>query len=248
MSSSSTDQGRFPTDATPRSGGRSGGLLVVVSGPVAGGKSTVSKELGRLGAVVFDADSLAHEALLDSDVREQVCRSFGHEILGSEGEIERSRLAARVFGDPERLKELTSVVHPWVFAELDRRISQVLGEERVVVVDVPLLPETAFLEERADLVLLVTADLSERRQRAEQIRGWKPGELERREALQRSVAEARSSADLVVENVGSREDLVGAVEQLWRSRISSELCPGEEGIRNGTGHVTETGSGSQGAW
>lgn len=228
MSSSSTNQDQDLSDSLQSSRRCSRGLLVVVSGSVAGGKSTVSGEFARLGAVVLDADDLAHEALLDPSIRDQVCRSFGQEILGFRGEIVRSKLAAQVFDDSERLQQLTSMVHPWVFAELDRRIAAGLGSGRVVVVDVPLLPQTVFLEERADLVVLVTAELETRRQRAKQNRGWKPSELERREALQRSLAEARASAHVEMENAGSREDLVVTVEQLWRERILPALCPEDQ--------------------
>ena len=90
-------------------------LTVGLTGGLASGKSHIAKELARLGCHVIDADALGHEVLLPSgEAYAPVIQEFGDTILDLDQTINRKKLAAIVFAQPERLQSLTAIVHPAV--------------------------------------------------------------------------------------------------------------------------------------
>src|SRR5437588_10137575 len=87
------------------------------------GKSTVAAMLRELGAKVLDADALVHDEQLRGTVGySAIVQTFGTKVLGEDKEIDRSKLAAEVFGDPAKLRRLRQLLHPRVIARvLDAR-------------------------------------------------------------------------------------------------------------------------------
>ena len=87
-----------------------------LTGGYATGKSFVASELERLGCLVIYADRLGHAALEKrGEAYASTVAAFGDEILQPNGSIDRKLLGSKVFGFPERLKQLNSFVHPAVF-------------------------------------------------------------------------------------------------------------------------------------
>ncbi|MEK7354744.1 MAG: dephospho-CoA kinase, partial [Chloroflexota bacterium] len=66
--------------------------VIGLTGGIGSGKSTVSQYLAELGAPIVDADKVGHEALKRSDVKQEIVVSFGREVLGPDGEIDRKKL------------------------------------------------------------------------------------------------------------------------------------------------------------
>ncbi len=117
-------------------------MRVGLTGGVASGKSTVSAILTELGAVVIDADLLAREVVAaGTDGLAAVVEEFGPEVLGPDGALDRPRLGALVFADPERRRALEAIIHPRVRARA-AEIEASAPEGSVVVHDIPLLTET----------------------------------------------------------------------------------------------------------
>src|SRR4051812_21874145 len=111
-----------------------GKFLLGLTGNIACGKSTVSRQLRELGAHTIDADALIHVILRkDGAAYVPVVEEFGSEILAEDGEIDRRALGRIVFADPARLKRLEEIEHPIVRGLIDEQIGQ--AEESVVVVD-----------------------------------------------------------------------------------------------------------------
>ena len=91
-----------------------------MTGGIACGKSFVGEALAGYGCLLIHADELGHAVLAPGgEAYEAVVQEFGREILTSEGTIDRRALAARVFGDPERLARLNALVHPPVIRRED---------------------------------------------------------------------------------------------------------------------------------
>ena len=115
-----------------------------LTGGIASGKSTVARFLEALGAKVVDADRVGHELLRPSNpVHHKVVAHFGQDILKPSGDIDRERLGSIVFGDPEKLGELNSIVHPALTArvrELTRELHERYPQE-VIIVDAALIYE-----------------------------------------------------------------------------------------------------------
>jgi dephospho-CoA kinase len=191
---------------------------VGLSGGIGSGKSTVSRGLARRGAIVVDADAIAREVVeAGSPGLAAVVERFGEEILTGDGQLDRPRLAALVFGDDAARADLNAIVHPLVAAETARRASAA-PENSIVVFDVPLLVEAA--RSGYDLVVIVEAQEEVRLERLVR-RGMDPDDARRRMAAQAGDAERRKVADVVLDNSGSEADLEAQVDALW-ARLESQ--------------------------
>lgn len=119
-------------------------LTVGLTGGIGAGKSEVSRLLVECGAVLIDADRIAREVVEPGTPGlAAVVQAFGEEILAEDGSLDRPRLGALVFGDPEKLATLNSIVHPLVGAR-SRELEKAAPEDAVVVHDVPLLTENGL--------------------------------------------------------------------------------------------------------
>lgn len=122
-------------------------LIAGLTGGIASGKSTVSAVLAEAGARIIDADRIARDIVRRGTAAHQrIIAHFGRQILGTDGEIDRTRLGAIVFNDPQQRRVLESIVHPGVQAETTRCLERLRREDAaaVVVLDVPLLFESGM--------------------------------------------------------------------------------------------------------
>ncbi len=104
-------------------------LRVGLTGGLASGKSFVGRALASLGCLVLKADELGHAVLEPGgEAFDAVVREFGAGILDQNGAIDRKRLAAEVFGKPDRLAVLNALVHPPVI----RREEELMAELREI--------------------------------------------------------------------------------------------------------------------
>lgn len=86
-------------------------MLIGLTGRTGSGKSSAAKIFEGLGAFVADCDEIAHEILLDENVKKKLCTLFSDKILDENNEISRRALGSIVFSDKEKLLQLNSVVH-----------------------------------------------------------------------------------------------------------------------------------------
>lgn len=190
-------------------------LSVGLTGGIGSGKSEVSRLLGEHGAVIVDADRIAREVVEPgTEGHAAVVAEFGEEILAPDGTLDRPRLGALVFGDPERLKALNAIVHPLVGAR-SAELQRTAGEDAVVVHDVPLLVENG-LGPQYDLVVVVDASTETRLDRLVRLRGMTEADARARMAAQATREQRLAVADVVVDNDGSPEQLRERVAALWR--------------------------------
>jgi dephospho-CoA kinase len=190
-------------------------LLVGLTGGIGSGKSTVADLLAERGAVVIDADDLARRAVaLGTDGFDRVVETFGPEMLGPDGDIDRPKLAEVVFTDPSRLRELEAIVHPEVARLLAKEVEPYADTDRVVVYAIPLLAERG-LAEGFDVVVVVVADVDRRIERLMRDRGMTADEVRARVAAQLSDEERARVADMLLDNDGEPERLVPQVNRLW---------------------------------
>jgi dephospho-CoA kinase len=190
--------------------------IVGLIGGIGAGKSTVAKRLTERGALVVDADRTGHEVLLESAVRDKLVQLFGNEILGGDGQIDRTRLGAIVFSADEKRKLLEGVVHPRMAERFRERISFALADPNVplVVLDAAILLEVGW-DAICDEILFVDVPRSMRVERLAKNRGWSEEELSRREAAQWPVDQKRAKASVLIDNAGSPEDCRRQVDQIF---------------------------------
>jgi dephospho-CoA kinase len=188
---------------------------VGLTGGVASGKSTVSAILAELGAVVIDADLLAREVVAPgTDGLAAAVEEFGPEVLDPEGALDRPRLGALVFADPERRRALEAIVHPRVRARA-AEIEAAVPAGAVVVHDIPLLAETGQAAS-FDAVVVVDVPVEVQVDRMVRIRGMSEEDAWARIAAQASREDRLAVATYVVDNTGSLEDLRRRVEEVYR--------------------------------
>jgi dephospho-CoA kinase len=135
-------------------------VAVAVTGGIGAGKSEALRAFARHGAAVISSDEIVHELLRsDEEVREAIRVRFGDDVFGPDGQIDRNRVADRVFADADELDWLERLLHPRVIAgylrwrdELARRPDA----PPITVTEVPLLYEVGG-DARFDAVVVITA-------------------------------------------------------------------------------------------
>jgi dephospho-CoA kinase len=182
--------------------------FVGLTGGLGAGKSEALRLLGELGAATLSTDAVVHELLATDDMRDQVAGRLGPGVLRN-GALDRSAIAARVFGDQEARAWLEDVLWPRVGERVAAWRARV-GDDRVAVVEVPLLFE-AGMEEVFDSTIAVVADEAVRERRAG-ARGH--ASVDERAGRQLTQAEKAEKADFTVRNDGSLRELKESLSQL----------------------------------
>ncbi|WP_210634424.1 dephospho-CoA kinase [Streptomyces sp. GESEQ-13] len=193
-------------------------LTVGLTGGIGAGKSEVSRLLVECGAVLIDADRIAREVVEPGTPGlAAVVEAFGEDILAEDGSLDRPRLGALVFNDPEKLATLNSIVHPLVGAR-SRELEEAAPEDAVVVHDVPLLTENG-LAPLYDVVIVVDAGPETQLDRLVRLRGMSEEDARARMAAQASREQRRAIADIVIDNDVPLDELERRVKEVWADLV-----------------------------
>ena len=192
-----------------------------LTGGIGSGKSTVARLLEEFGALVIHADNVGHDVYRPrTEGWRRVVEAFGTGILQPDQSIDRRALGALVFGDPQALKQLNAIVHPRIFAEVQRRIAahRASGATQPVVLEAAILIEANWVP-LVDEVWLVTAGRSAVVERVARQRGLSADEVGERIGTQLTDAERRRSAQVVIDNTGSIDELRAQVRDAWNRSV-----------------------------
>ena len=190
-------------------------LLVGLTGGIGSGKSTVARLLEKRGAVVFDADLLAREAVEPGTPgHAAVIERFGADVLAPGGELDREALASIVFADPAARRDLEQIVHPEVRRLFAEGSEAYRDTDRVVVFSAPLLVETG-MHTAFEVLVVVSATVATQIERLMRQRGMSEPSIRARIEAQAPLEDKAAAADFLVDNEGSLDELESQVEQLW---------------------------------
>ena len=190
-------------------------LLVGLTGGIGSGKSTVARLLEKRGAVVFDADLLAREAVEPGTPgHAAVIERFGADVLAPGGELDREALASIVFADPAARRDLEQIVHPEVRRLFAEGSEAYRDTDRVVVFSAPLLVETG-MHTAFEILVVVSATVATQIERLMRQRGMSEPSIRARIEAQAPLEDKAAAADFLVDNEGSLDELESQVEQLW---------------------------------
>ena len=180
------------------------GQRFVITGGIASGKTMVVDLLFGAGWSVIKADLVGHQVLTDPDVVDAVAAKWPTVV--AEGKVSRSELAGVVFANPDHLAVLEAITQPLIVDRIDRWIE---GASGLLAVEVPVLKAT-----RTWWGPLVVAHAPRilRRERA-LARGMAPADVDARMTVQPSDSELLASADFVIDNHGTIENLAVAVRR-----------------------------------
>jgi dephospho-CoA kinase len=194
-------------------------LKVGLTGGLACGKSFVGETLAQLGCHVLQADRLGHEVLLPGgDAYAAVVHEFGPGVLGEAGAIDRRALAAQVFGKPERLALLNSLVHPPVLRREEEWLAGVGTQDPhgIAVVEAAILIETGSYR-RFDKLIVAACDVEQQVQRSMKRDGAAREEVLARLSRQMPLAEKLKFADFVIETSDTKEETVRQTRAVYES-------------------------------
>jgi dephospho-CoA kinase len=198
--------------------------VIGIVGGVGSGKSALARWVAEHHPVaVIDADKIGHEVLQLPEVIAKLRQTFGDQILDAGGQIQRSALAAQVFGDdPAKQaakRQLEAIVHPEIQREIEKQIASVdCTTVECVLLDAAVLLEAGWRGETHGLIF-IDAPIERRREWVAEKRGWSAEELARRERSQWPIGLKQQLADRTVRNDGSIEI---AGKQLWDA-VSEEI-------------------------
>jgi len=190
-------------------------LLVGLTGGIGSGKSTVARMLEEQGAVVFDADLLAREAVEPGTPgHAAVIERFGADVLAPGGELDREALASIVFADPAARRDLEQIVHPEVRRLFAEGSEAYHDTDRIVVFSAPLLVESG-MHTAFEILVVVSATVATQIQRLMRQRGMSEPAIRARIDAQAPLEDKAAVADFLVDNEGTLAELQSQVERLW---------------------------------
>lgn len=199
--------------------------IIGLTGGIATGKSTVSKYLTEMGAIILDGDVVSREVITYPNVVKSIKESFGKELFDRNDVLNRKRLGEVVFSNEIELAKLNSIMEP----VLKKRISEMtreLNDENagvLIVLDMPLLIEVGLPDLiKMDEIWLVSADEKNQLERL-----MKRNNLSKQEALDRinsqmSLKEKKKYATVIVDNSYDMEALKKQVLENY-NRVMKKL-------------------------
>ena len=196
-------------------------LILGITGNIASGKSAISKELARRGAVVVDADQLAREVVESgSSALKKIVKLFGTEVLQKDGDLDRDRLGQMVFADVKVRAMLNRIIHPEIAIKSTEQLQQLKRRTDIplIVYEAPLLFEVGA-ETRVDKVLVVEIDPEEQLKRLRARDGSDEVSAQQRIAAQMSQQKKIAQADYVINNSGTVAETLKQVDVLWSQLV-----------------------------
>ncbi|MCJ7605438.1 MAG: dephospho-CoA kinase [Dehalococcoidales bacterium] len=203
-------------------------MVIGLTGGIGSGKSTVAGLLAELGARCLDLDKTGHEVLRsDADVRARLVEAFGDDILGADGEIDRTSLGNIVFSDADALSRLNAIIHP----AIDRRVQEIIGTARLEEADVVVLEAAVMLDAgrawQVDEVWITVAPEEAVIKRVTARSGYTEEEVKTRIRSQMTDGERIKLADVIIDTDCTLEELCSRVGVAWEA-LMVRISPPEE--------------------
>ena len=192
-------------------------LVIGLTGGIASGKSTVVKELKRLGAKVVDADSISREIVKPHfSAWRKIVRKFGRAILKKNNQIDRQKLGRIIFSNSSKRKMLERITHPEIISQIKKQLKKFIKKNKksVIVIDAPLLFE-AKLEKIADKVVVVWCSNKCQVERLLKKTSLKRSDIERRIKAQLPIEIKKKRADFSINNSNNIQVLKLKTKQFW---------------------------------
>lgn len=184
---------------------------IALTGGIATGKSTAAELLKQHGYDIIDADTIAHDVLAQNAAR--VIDVFGHSICDAHSNIDRKKLGAIVFADPEKLRVLESIVHPIIAQTIYDKAAALEQRQEPFFVDIPIFFEKRELFAFISKSVLVYAPPDVQLARLRARNNLSQEEAQQRIAAQIPIDTKRQQADDIIDNSGDVAALQIQVER-----------------------------------
>lgn len=200
-------------------------FLVGLTGGIGSGKSAAADRFAALGAGLVDTDLIAHQLTAPGGHALDALRaSFGAEIVGSDGAMDRAVMRARAFADPAARQRLEAILHPLIRAEAAAQVASLSAVPYVVLV-VPLLVESGHYRDDCQRICVVDCPEALQVERVTRRSGLPAEQVQAIMAAQVSRQERLAAADDVIDNSGDLASLHRQVDVL-HARYSAMATAG----------------------
>ena len=196
-------------------------LKIGLTGGIGSGKSTASKYLAELNAYIYDADIEAKYILFNNDkVQSDLKEEFGSDILNSDGEIDKNKLARVAFQDEDHQIVLNSIIHPHIFSDIDNRFEKTSKSKKykIFIVDAALIFE-AGIAQHFDTIILIASSVKYRIERALQRGNLTRDDILRRMDLQWTDEDKAGMANHTIYNNGTVKELEEKIKTLYKDLV-----------------------------
>ena len=189
--------------------------LIGLTGGIASGKSTAAQYLGQLGARLVDCDRLGHRAYDPGTASfDAVRKTFGNDVVGEDGSIDRRALGEKVFGKPGEMKKLTDIVWPEI-GRLARKEIAAARPGDITVMEAAVLFEAGWTNGLDEIWVVVTdPEVAVRRTMARD--GLDEAAVRKRIASQLVNEERAARADVVIDNSSDLDGLHRQLDAQWQ--------------------------------
>ncbi|HET9847887.1 MAG TPA: dephospho-CoA kinase [Candidatus Dormibacteraeota bacterium] len=193
--------------------------VVGLTGGIGSGKSLVAEMFTQLGAEVIDADQLAREVVEPGQpALTDIVSTFGSDILGGDGRLDRAKLAGIIFADAEARSRLNAITHPRIRQRMNDEVARRRSRPGLLLLDIPLLYENTRTDQ-VENVIVVWVDPQTQVRRLTERNGLSAQEARRRIASQMPLDEKRARADFVIDNTGTPQETQRQVEAIYRQLV-----------------------------
>lgn len=196
-----------------------GVIRIGLTGGIGCGKSTVAAMLAGHGAAVVDADAIARQLTAPGGAAiDAIRREFGPAFIAPDGALDRDKMRALVFAEPQARQRLEAIIHPLIGQETERQMQAARdGGHRCIVFDMPLLLESDQWRQHVDQVLVVDCSPHTQIERTMRRSGLTRAAVESIIAAQVSREARLAAADIVLCNEGlTLDELAGEVQRIAR--------------------------------
>lgn len=194
-----------------------------LTGGIACGKSTVAQLLVQQSYPLVDADTIARDVVAPGTPGlESVIQAFGPDMRAADGSLDREKLGAKIFSQPDQRKKLESILHPLIRTEVQRLRGELeKAGHALAFYDIPLLFETKA-QSLFDEIVVVTCKPEQQRERLRKRNGLSDEEIEKRLASQMPMSLKEEQANFVLHNDGDQAHLMKEFQRLvdWLKTLS----------------------------
>ncbi len=188
-------------------------LKIGLTGGIATGKSTVSKQFAKLGVPIIDADEIAHALVEPGEpALRLIIQTYGSKILQSDGRLNRAKLREQIFADEQERKRLEAILHPRIRQVMQEQMVQV--QKPICLLSIPLLLETQH-KYKVDRILVVDCSPDLQRQRL-LTRDISPEQIEQILKAQTNRTARLAKADDVIYNHSDFDNLQQQIDSLYQ--------------------------------
>ena len=173
-----------------------------LTGGIGSGKSTLAQLLVARGVALIDADAVSRQlTAAGGAAMPDIKREFGPAFIAADGSLARDRMRELVFAQPEARLRLQALLHPRILSALLEQESLLINQGKpLVLLDIPLLVESAHWRQKLDRVLVVDCSTDTQIRRVMQRSGMTAEQGQGIMATQANRAQRLSAADWVIDN------------------------------------------------